>query len=168
MGFRIRTKETDTYGNPVQTWVYDGSFQVEAHVTGALLQLLDDVIIESDGIAITIISTGQVHFFYGIDFTTFIEGGDPDQLGLAMVDVTMEWQDIWEAGLAGIAALDQAEERAWAGQQVDHSSLQILLHEDSDPGAIGAELDWRAFRVALRAYLAKTDVLIVADPRPTL
>lgn len=43
-------------------------------------------------------------------------------------------------------------EKGWIESELKRSADQIDKAQDSDPSAIGTETDWRAYRVALRAW----------------
>lgn len=45
-----------------------------------------------------------------------------------------------------------ALENGWIQQEMSRTAEEILKAQDSDPTAVGTEADWRAYRVALRAW----------------
>jgi hypothetical protein len=156
-GWTIRLKSDDT-----QRWEYYDDFNVRGFVTAVLGYTLDEVNIDGHGLAVTDINdTGITWFYYGNDI-----GSWPTEQGF--VNPTIEFQEDWEAGPVGQMGEQADQEHQDILPLEGQASYQIVLHEDSDPEATLTESEWRAYRVALRAYNLLSDSDIISTPRPVV
>jgi hypothetical protein len=147
----------------IQTWDYEDDYNVLGYVVDVLgLDPLTDVDIDASGITVLDVNgTGIRHYYYGDNVLAWI-------IEQGFVTPAIAWQYDFQQSVEALDFETASNLRGDASGLLDTADAQVMLWEDGDPTVTHTEADWRAFRVALRAYIAEDDATVVSSPMPVV